>query len=718
MQALGEFPEKMTSLGEVQKIIGLSLSKIQLGRSQRGGLPLHKNLLVATVLNKARDLYMKETMYMNYKMMTGQPFGVQGSLGHPFGLIQRARQGDEIDDHEDDSESDVEDECDEEMPNDPRPSGFSNGSIKIPSPTYSTSNGSIKMQNQTSLPYPASTVAAMMMQAAAVAASTSSSSPDCLPNPTASCEEPGATRRFNNGQLEITPCPQPTYLSHNNQHSDAFHARTQDSFTHREEDVPIAEMQMPAVPKDEPSPQPATSDEGFIDDPDCDCDARNFSTLQTQVPFQYCYHCAPFQSANGRGPTLVPTPSSCPSSLASNEGVDASMNPYHQHLSSFQALTRTQAAVGANSSDSDFTIYDMDSKSTECRSPCDEPQTSTNRQGTKRFRRPSASEAQDCPKRVCYEKSYGQQECNPEGGLNNKVNSDESFHPAFRYDNVSGHQAMEIDQITSLVSIFSFGQHIMAAAGVVSGGVDITPPPPCEPPEVSKTETKADDSDSESDTSSDSGHSSEDLESSLEKSHLDDTSSSICTKISVASGGQSEGLAPTPLVLIPETTKSSKLKGEQPCLDASLPKYQTCYSSLNSANDSAIMTEQKLTDSSQQVNSETCFDVEEQKENSFADKMSSAATTPKCKCCPQFQTPQCQLNSAKACVPECFKIVDPGVVEEDSDSESDTSSDSGHSSDDLENSVEKSNSASTDNLVSTVLNKSKRAVSTPNLCSV
>ena len=59
----------MTSLGEVQRIIGLSLSKIQMGRNQRGGLPLHKNLLVATVLNKARDVYMQETMYMNYRLM-------------------------------------------------------------------------------------------------------------------------------------------------------------------------------------------------------------------------------------------------------------------------------------------------------------------------------------------------------------------------------------------------------------------------------------------------------------------------------------------------------------------------------------------------------------------------------------------------------------------------------------------------------------------------
>merc|ERR1712066_905608 len=74
MQSMSDFPNRMSSLGEVQRIIGLSLSKIQMGRNQRGGLPLHKNLLVATVLNKARDLYMQETMYMNYKMMVNGQF--------------------------------------------------------------------------------------------------------------------------------------------------------------------------------------------------------------------------------------------------------------------------------------------------------------------------------------------------------------------------------------------------------------------------------------------------------------------------------------------------------------------------------------------------------------------------------------------------------------------------------------------------------------------
>lgn len=73
MQSLGmDFPDQMNSINEVQRLIGLSLSKIQMGRTQRGGLPLHRNLLVATVLSKARDLYMQETMYMNYKIMSAQ----------------------------------------------------------------------------------------------------------------------------------------------------------------------------------------------------------------------------------------------------------------------------------------------------------------------------------------------------------------------------------------------------------------------------------------------------------------------------------------------------------------------------------------------------------------------------------------------------------------------------------------------------------------------
>jgi len=120
MQSLSEYPEKLSSLGEVQRIIGLSLSKIQIGRNQRGGLPLHKNLLVATVLNKARDLYMQETMYMNYKMMTGHQFGMPASTSEGTSSLtnvpgnsreEEMEEPPEHEDYEEDSESDVEDEC-------------------------------------------------------------------------------------------------------------------------------------------------------------------------------------------------------------------------------------------------------------------------------------------------------------------------------------------------------------------------------------------------------------------------------------------------------------------------------------------------------------------------------------------------------------------------------------------------------------------------------
>merc|ERR1711971_996052 len=124
---VSDFPNKMTSLGEVQRIIGLSLSKIQMGRNQRGGLPLHKNLLVATVLNKARDLYMQETMYMNYKMMTGQFAAAAASATNNANIavanamthVHHDMADDDMEpveaneaDYDEDSESDVEVDCD------------------------------------------------------------------------------------------------------------------------------------------------------------------------------------------------------------------------------------------------------------------------------------------------------------------------------------------------------------------------------------------------------------------------------------------------------------------------------------------------------------------------------------------------------------------------------------------------------------------------------
>lgn len=46
---------------ETQRLISVSLGKIAQSRSQRGGINLHKNLLVATVLHKARTAFMMES---------------------------------------------------------------------------------------------------------------------------------------------------------------------------------------------------------------------------------------------------------------------------------------------------------------------------------------------------------------------------------------------------------------------------------------------------------------------------------------------------------------------------------------------------------------------------------------------------------------------------------------------------------------------------------
>ena len=47
---------------EAQRLIALSLGKISASRGQRGGINLHKNLLVASVLYKARTVYMMENV--------------------------------------------------------------------------------------------------------------------------------------------------------------------------------------------------------------------------------------------------------------------------------------------------------------------------------------------------------------------------------------------------------------------------------------------------------------------------------------------------------------------------------------------------------------------------------------------------------------------------------------------------------------------------------
>lgn len=59
---------------EAQRLISISLTKIAQSRAQRGGVSLHKNLLVATVLQKARYIFMEEA----YHMVQSQQGGANG----------------------------------------------------------------------------------------------------------------------------------------------------------------------------------------------------------------------------------------------------------------------------------------------------------------------------------------------------------------------------------------------------------------------------------------------------------------------------------------------------------------------------------------------------------------------------------------------------------------------------------------------------------------
>ena len=152
--------------------------------------------------------------------------------------------------------------------------------------------------------------------------------------------------------------------------------------------------------------------EGFIDEPDCDCDARNnfgndgnaahansapgasgSEDLNRVPPFQYCYNCAPFHS-NGRGPTLVPSPPS-PAATPTSPRPQARAPSSEGEAETGAADRGTPEASDASAAmagggQADFTIYDLDSRSTtENRSPsvlsrCSSP--------LKRRRRVSVSE--------------------------------------------------------------------------------------------------------------------------------------------------------------------------------------------------------------------------------------------------------------------------------------------------------------------------------------
>lgn len=470
----------MSSLGEVQRIIGLSLNKIQMGRNQRGGLPLHKNLLVATVLNKARDVYMQETMYMNYRLMACGQFA--GATHHSSDMEDEDTP--EVEDYEEDSESDVEDEID-----------------------------------------PTSTIPAAVTKKEYISQALSS----CAAAPTANQVSVAGSTAAANSSCELNQ-QQQLSQSHNQQQSTSFLSALSAScgvvaaaVHHQQQQLQMQQQEKAAAAEQLQACSAANnsnnniSDEGFIDESDCDCDRRNFcqdSSENSRVPFQYCYTCAPFHPSNGRGPTLV----SPGQSLTS--GCVIPPQPTNPIVSAVKHLTADQPE--------DKLIYDLDSKSTKNSSPG---------MVNKRKRHISSEETQEAistilPKKlkVSEEEDTEVDEKEDKDDLNDSGFQEENkyFHPAFRSPHPHhSPNGMEVEQITSLVSIFSFGQQLfnsgcidrsLTAYSTASTPSSPTPETVDSPAGNEKlgvaTGTTGEDEESgdesDSDTSSDSGHSSDD----------------------------------------------------------------------------------------------------------------------------------------------------------------------------------------------------------------
>lgn len=83
---------------EAQRLISISLTKIAQSRAQRGGVSLHKNLLVATVLQKARYIFMEEA----YHMVQSQQGGANGGYVTTAATIPQNQQHEEYEQNYDD----------------------------------------------------------------------------------------------------------------------------------------------------------------------------------------------------------------------------------------------------------------------------------------------------------------------------------------------------------------------------------------------------------------------------------------------------------------------------------------------------------------------------------------------------------------------------------------------------------------------------------------
>ncbi|KAG5670157.1 hypothetical protein PVAND_000438 [Polypedilum vanderplanki] len=100
---------------EAQRLISISLAKIASSRCVRGGVSLHKNLLVATVLQKARYIFMEEAFHMvhgHYINQANSKFIQQ--LRHQEQLENQLRHNGS-DDEDDDSTQQNDDDDDSEL---------------------------------------------------------------------------------------------------------------------------------------------------------------------------------------------------------------------------------------------------------------------------------------------------------------------------------------------------------------------------------------------------------------------------------------------------------------------------------------------------------------------------------------------------------------------------------------------------------------------------
>lgn len=91
---------------EAQRLISISLAKIAASRCVRGGVSLHKNLLVATVLQKARYIFMEEafhTLHGHYINQANSKFIQQLRYQEQLESQLRQQHDKEFDDEDDES---------------------------------------------------------------------------------------------------------------------------------------------------------------------------------------------------------------------------------------------------------------------------------------------------------------------------------------------------------------------------------------------------------------------------------------------------------------------------------------------------------------------------------------------------------------------------------------------------------------------------------------